>query len=87
MFFSEITKRFLNPHRLGLLVLPLAFGYAFGLAYLSFRWFESPFLRLKKVFAPGHESIPAGTEEEPLSEVVPELTDAGRRAPLITMKA
>ena len=34
------------------------------LAYASFRWIESPFLRLKDRFAPSHRSTPSGRERE-----------------------
>jgi len=57
-YFGGFREKHLAPHHLGLLLLPLAFAYSYGIASLSFRYLESPFLRLKKVLAPGHLSIP-----------------------------
>ncbi len=39
-------------HRIRLLFVPIAFTYAFLAAWLSFRYLESPFLRLKERLAP-----------------------------------
>ncbi|PZR28941.1 MAG: hypothetical protein DI535_04290 [Citrobacter freundii] len=44
--FNMINGRFSSPLSAWLLV-PLIFGFNFGLAFLSYRYFESPFLRLK----------------------------------------
>jgi peptidoglycan/LPS O-acetylase OafA/YrhL len=65
-YFMGLKKRILDPHHLGLLLLPITFGYAYGIAHLSFKYLESPFLRLKNRLAPGHLSIPTGKEEEAL---------------------
>jgi peptidoglycan/LPS O-acetylase OafA/YrhL len=62
-FFASFTKHFLAPRHLGLLILPIAFFYSLGAAYVSFRFLESPFLRLKRYVIAGHPSIPKGTEE------------------------
>ena len=58
----------------------LAFGFAVGLATLSFRYFESPFLRLKTLFAPQeksegeasrlHVSVPQVQEPTPHSSLL-----------------
>ncbi len=44
-----------------LLLLPVTFLALFGLASLSFHYYESPFLRLKQRLAPGHRSVPSGS--------------------------
>jgi peptidoglycan/LPS O-acetylase OafA/YrhL len=48
----------LRRYHLNGAILPLAFSYAYGMAALSFHYFESYFLRLKSVLAPGHKGIP-----------------------------
>ena len=48
----------LMPYHLSLLILPIAFAYTYTAAFLSFRYLETPFLRLKSVLAPGHRSVP-----------------------------
>ena len=55
--FTIVSSKLL-PYHLNLLVFPLAFAYTYGAAFLSFRYLESPFLRLKAVLAPGHRSVP-----------------------------
>jgi peptidoglycan/LPS O-acetylase OafA/YrhL len=47
----------LQAHHLGILFLPIAVAYTFGTAWLSFRYLESPFLRLKDRFAPNRSHI------------------------------
>ena len=42
----------LQAHRAAWLFVPIAAAYALGVAWLSFRFIESPFLRLKDRFAP-----------------------------------
>jgi peptidoglycan/LPS O-acetylase OafA/YrhL len=51
------------PRHLSALLVPIYFGLAYLLAWLSFRYFESPFLRLKNRWAPGHRSVPSGRED------------------------
>lgn len=49
--FSHHAPTF-QRHHLGLLLPPLAFAVCFALAILSYRYLESPFLRLKDRWAP-----------------------------------
>ncbi len=49
----------LQPYHIQLTVQPLTFAALVGVAWLSFRFYESPFLRLKSVLAP-QQSSPAG---------------------------
>ena len=42
----------LQARGLGFLFIPLALGYTFATAWLSFRYFETPFLALKDRYAP-----------------------------------
>jgi peptidoglycan/LPS O-acetylase OafA/YrhL len=58
-FFVDCTKHVLVPHHLGLLILPIAFLYSVGAAWLSFRFLESPFLRLKRYVPAAHPGLPA----------------------------
>lgn len=44
--FNQVNERF-NSSLSPWLLVPLIFGFNFGLAFLSYRYFESPFLRLK----------------------------------------
>lgn len=72
-FFHQMPQTFINrfhatylaPHHLGLLELPLAFVFSWALAALSFRFWESPFLRLKSTARANHVGIPSGKEREP----------------------
>lgn len=53
-----VLAKHLEAHHLKYLILPISFVFIYALAELSFRFYESPFLRLKKVFAPGHRGVP-----------------------------
>ncbi|MBB5062953.1 peptidoglycan/LPS O-acetylase OafA/YrhL [Granulicella mallensis] len=76
-----IVSSKLHPYHLNLLVFPLAFAYTYGAAFLSFRYLESPFLRLKALLAPGHRSVPP-----PLPNNIPSalaaLVSALRNSPI-----
>ena len=48
------------PHHLDALAILLLFFVIYLTAWLSFRCFESPFLRLKKRWAPTHRSVSSG---------------------------
>jgi peptidoglycan/LPS O-acetylase OafA/YrhL len=71
--FKVLTVQVLRPHYVSFLILPIAFGYAYGAAWLSFRYLESPFLRLKKVLAPEHRAGMRGEDPSfpPPSPAVP----------------
>lgn len=49
---SGHVLRHLRAHHLGILFLPIALAYTFIAGWLSFRYLESPFLRLKDRLAP-----------------------------------
>ena len=51
-FVGGIALYHLQPHHLQFIAPLLAFAGTVGVAWLSFRYFESPFLRLKSVLAP-----------------------------------
>ena len=55
----DVLIRLARKHPGASMVIPfVAFGVTLGVAWLSFRYFETPFLRLKRVLAPEH----VGTE-------------------------
>ncbi len=58
--FSKAYLR-LQPYHLQLAVAPLALAVTVCVAWLSFRFYESPFLRLKSVLAPQPVSRPVAT--------------------------
>ncbi len=43
------------------LLLPVSFLGTYAVAFLSFKFYESPFLKLKERLAPGHRSVPSGS--------------------------
>ena len=62
MPFFSIWQRFPAKAHAGLPLAVAAFLLTYGLAWLSFRYVETPFLKLKTRFAPGHRSVPSGGE-------------------------
>ena len=56
------TDRWLRRPHLSWLVVPGALGVVMALSWMSFALLESPFLRIKKRFAPDHLSVPSGKE-------------------------
>jgi len=51
LFAGQLLPR-LQLHHLGILFIPVALFYTFSAAWLSYRYLESPFLRLKDRLAP-----------------------------------
>jgi len=60
------NKFFFAKRHLSFLLALVSFFLTYAAAWLSFRYFESPFLELKKRLAPGHRSVPAGNEGKDL---------------------
>ncbi len=52
VFVSAWTERYFAPHHLSVLMLPLCFFSVYATAWLSYRYVERPFLRLKWMFQP-----------------------------------
>jgi peptidoglycan/LPS O-acetylase OafA/YrhL len=65
LMMANLAGNYLLPHHVRWMIAPIAFGFAWGAAELSFRYWESPFLRLKDRAAPSHKSIPTGEEDLP----------------------
>ena len=61
--FKRLDHRLSPNGAMGVGVFVLAFVFTYTLAWLSFRYLESPFLRLKSRLAPGHRSVPSGVEQ------------------------
>jgi peptidoglycan/LPS O-acetylase OafA/YrhL len=61
-FRSWDTKVF-APRHLSVVLVGLIFALIYTVSWLSFRYFESPFLKLKSRLAPGHRSVPSGRED------------------------
>ena len=63
-----------------LIGLPIAFALLYGIAWLSFRYFESPILKLKRHFAYDRESKPGASPlREEVREGMPALGASGER--------
>jgi peptidoglycan/LPS O-acetylase OafA/YrhL len=60
---NSLNLRFFAPKHLSMVLIVLYFAAIYTLAWLSFRYFESPFLKLKNRWAPGHRSVPSGRED------------------------
>jgi len=56
LFAGQLLPRLQQRH-LGALFLPAALLYTFAAGWLSFRYLESPFLRLKDRLAPGQPGV------------------------------
>jgi peptidoglycan/LPS O-acetylase OafA/YrhL len=60
------NKFFFARRHLSFLLALLSFPLTYLVAWLSFRFYESRFLKLKERLAPGHRSVPSGKEESEL---------------------
>jgi peptidoglycan/LPS O-acetylase OafA/YrhL len=60
---NSLNVRIFAPRHLSVLLVLLYFIAIYVLAWLSFRYYESRFLRLKNRWAPGHRSVPSGRED------------------------
>ncbi len=61
LFHTEVDLLASKLHQpVRFLILPLIFGLTYVVSLASYRFYESPFLRLKDRFAPSHRSVPSG---------------------------
>ena len=79
IFLESIKQlaQLLRPYHLSLLVIPIGFAFSYALASLSFRYWETPFLKLKNRFPTGDRNVTVPTSSDSIErspEVAPSLS-------------